>query len=1125
MKVWKSLLLAALTPLFAFGAANDVLIQQRNAADTAYANKVVSPAASSLLGFGSDKAVRDVTLGTGLSMSVGGVLSASGAPGEGTVTNFTSGDLSPLFTTSVATATSTPALTFTLSTHTANTVFAGPTSGGAAGPTFRSLVTADLPSGVGDVVGPLSTTDNALARFDTTTGKLIQNSVGILSDAGALSGILSFNGNTWATGTGTLSIGAGKTFTLSNTLTLTATDGSTLAIGTGGTLGSAAYTSSSAYVPAYSGLTTNGLLQATGATTVTSTLTPSGLISFGVGATNTATSGNVKTLSITPTYNQASGTAANTDLFINRTETAIGSGAQYLIDAQVGNSSVFNVDRAGVAYALSFNGAPAYSFIGAGTTGLSSKISGNIALGLINQGTLAWYVSAGSNAFIAQGNYAVLTGTGTTTSPTYAFQSDSGTGLANSTSGRLDFITGSTNRGFFNSSGLTLVIPLAYGSGGTGATTFTNHGAVVAGASALTTVAPGSNGNVLTSNGTDWTSAAPGTGGTVTTVGWTGGIVSVANPTTTPAFTIAGTSGGIPYFASSSTWASSGALTASQVVLGGGAGSAPTSLAAGSQYVPLTMGASNPGYTALALNQGAATSGQLLNTRGGTGQDSSGSTGVAQVSSGTWSFSTALANGTTATTQAAGTNDTTVATMAALQTAILQGVAKEAVKYSSTTALPTVVYANGSSGVGATLTGAGLGALSLDSNTPSVADRVLIKNQVSTFQNGLYTVTAVGSGAAVFVMTRATDFNQSAEIKTGDSVFVTSGTVNGSTTWVVSSADSPVIGTDAITFSQTAGPGSITSGNGITVTGASVAIDTSVTVDKTTAQTLSTKTFTSPVINGATSSGSTSIDLSGNSGLFKTTTGANTFGGSSNTFSAPILVSLSGTLGSTSTSTSTNKIENRLNKNSGTSQVWSEAVAGASNADGMADGTYYVYDVTGANVGFSIAPSTAIVTIPTSLVSTGKITTLSTIELGNASDTTLSRVSAGVAAIEGVTIDTISATNTLTNKRVTARITPITSSATPTVNTDSADCVTITALATAITSMTSSLSGTPVNFDQLEYRIKDDGTARAITWGTSFATGTGTLPTTTTLSKVLHVYFEWDSVQSKWICAFSGSEP
>lgn len=64
----------------------------------------------------------------------------------------------------------------------------------------------------------------------------------------------------------------------------------------------------------------------------------------------------------------------------------------------------------------------------------------------------------------------------------------------------------------------------------------------------------------------------------VTSVGFTGGLISVATPTTTPAFTVAGTSGGIPYFASSSTWASSGALTASALVLGGGAGAAPTPL-------------------------------------------------------------------------------------------------------------------------------------------------------------------------------------------------------------------------------------------------------------------------------------------------------------------------------------------------------------------------------------------------------------------------------------------------------------------------------------------------------------------------------------------------------------------
>lgn len=64
----------------------------------------------------------------------------------GTVTSFSAGDLSPLFTTSEATTTTTPALTFALNTQSANLVFAGPSTGSAAAPTFRSLVAADLPT-------------------------------------------------------------------------------------------------------------------------------------------------------------------------------------------------------------------------------------------------------------------------------------------------------------------------------------------------------------------------------------------------------------------------------------------------------------------------------------------------------------------------------------------------------------------------------------------------------------------------------------------------------------------------------------------------------------------------------------------------------------------------------------------------------------------------------------------------------------------------------------------------------------------------------------------------------------------------------------------------------------------
>lgn len=115
-------------------------------------------------------------------------------------------------------------------------------------------------------------------------------------------------------------------------------------------------------------------------------------------------------------------------------------------------------------------------------------------------------------------------------------------------------------------------------------------------------------------------------------------------------------------------------------------------------------------------------------------------------------------------------------------------------------------------------------------------------------------------------------------------------------------------------------------------------------------------------------------------------------------------------------------------------------------------------------------------------------------------------------------------TQTLSNKRITKRVTTITSSGTPTINTDNCDVVTITALAAAITSMTTNLSGTPTNFQPLIFRILDDGTARAITWGSKFQAMGVALPTTTTISKVLTVGFLYDTVDSKWGCVAVADE-
>jgi hypothetical protein len=104
------------------------------------------------------------------------------------------------------------------------------------------------------------------------------------------------------------------------------------------------------------------------------------------------------------------------------------------------------------------------------------------------------------------------------------------------------------------------------------------------------------------------------------------------------------------------------------------------------------------------------------------------------------------------------------------------------------------------------------------------------------------------------------------------------------------------------------------------------------------------------------------------------------------------------------------------------------------------------------------------------------------------------------------------------------RVGTVASSANPTIDTDAVDMFSITAQAEAIASMTTNLSGTPANFQRLIIRIKDDGTARAITWGASFEAKGVALPTTTVLSKVLTVGFLYDTVTSKWGCVAMAQE-
>ncbi len=123
----------------------------------------------------------------------------------------------------------------------------------------------------------------------------------------------------------------------------------------------------------------------------------------------------------------------------------------------------------------------------------------------------------------------------------------------------------------------------------------------------------------------------------------------------------------------------------------------------------------------------------------------------------------------------------------------------------ATTANLTALYLNGAAGVGATLTNSGTqAAFAVDGYSASINDRILVKDQSTTFQNGIYTVTTVGTGASNWVLTRATDYDQPSEINPGDLVPVVNGTANANTIWL-ENATVVTIGVDPIIFVKFAG--------------------------------------------------------------------------------------------------------------------------------------------------------------------------------------------------------------------------------------------------------------------------------------------------------------------------------
>ena len=347
-------------------------------------------------------------------------------------------------------------------------------------------------------------------------------------------------------------------------------------------------------------------------------------------------------------------------------------------------------------------------------------------------------------------------------------------------------------------------------------------------------------GAILYRGASNWVALSPGTNGQVLQTGGPS-----ANPswlTVTGAGTVTSIGAGTGLSSSSTNpITAAGTLSISNTgVTAGSYGSASTvpnyTVNAQGQ---LTAAAS----TSIAISATQITSGVLAIAQGGTGLSALGTgvqTALGQAVTGTGGIvlsgsptlvtptlgaasatSVSMTTGTITTTPS---NATDIVNKSYVDAAVSNVNYHAACNYGTTADLGNVTYNNGTSGVGATITKTSpFATLAIDGGSPSVGQRILVKNETSGQYNGIYTVTSVGSGSVGWVLTRATDYDQTGtgqnEIAPGDTTFIISGTVNAGTQWV-QTTDFPItIGTTPITFVQIGGPGVYSAGTGLTLSG------------------------------------------------------------------------------------------------------------------------------------------------------------------------------------------------------------------------------------------------------------------------------------------------------------------
>jgi len=208
--------------------------------------------------------------------------------------------------------------------------------------------------------------------------------------------------------------------------------------------------------------------------------------------------------------------------------------------------------------------------------------------------------------------------------------------------------------------------------------------------------------------------------------------------------------------------------------------------------------------------------------------------GSTQIGDTTWDgTSTIDMGGNVITNAGAGVDNTDVVIKSQLDAAQAGILVKASCRVATAAALPAVT-ASGGPGVGKILTADAVGILTVDGVATVLNDRVLVKDQVTGADNGIYKVTTEGTGGVAFILTRATDYDgsPSAEVAAGTFTFINEGSTLDKSGWTLldsgltggGSPTEAVVDTDTLTFTQFQGLPSYIGGTNINISGDTISV-------------------------------------------------------------------------------------------------------------------------------------------------------------------------------------------------------------------------------------------------------------------------------------------------------------